>query len=71
MMAIYGILGKEIYEESGTTAACAKVVPNAMTKSLQQVLDEISGDHRDATTMESYNNNDDDDDVENIDRTSE
>jgi hypothetical protein len=69
MMAIYGILGKEIYEESGATAACAKVVPNAMTKSLQQVLDEISGDHRDATTMESHDNNDDD--VENIDRTSE
>ena len=68
MMAVYGILGKEIYNESGATAACAKVVPNAMTKSLQQVLDEISGDHMDATTMNSKNNNDDSDNV--VDRTS-
>lgn len=50
MMAIYNILGQEIYEESGGQAspACAKAVANAMGKPLRQVLEEISGDHKDA-----------------------
>lgn len=45
MMATYRILAGEIYDESGGWVACAKAVPNAMDKSLQQVLEEISGDH--------------------------
>ena len=50
MMATYNILGQEIYQETGgaATPACAKVVPNAMPKTLRQVLEEISGDHMDA-----------------------
>jgi hypothetical protein len=50
MMAVYNIVGQEIYQESGgqTSPACAKAVPNAMGKPLRQVLDEISGDHKDA-----------------------
>jgi hypothetical protein len=50
MMAVYNILGKEIYEETGGEAnpACAMVVPNAMNKTLRQVFEEISGDHSDA-----------------------
>lgn len=45
MMASYNLLGGEIYKENGKTAACAKAVPNAMSKPLKQVLEEISGDH--------------------------
>ena len=50
MMAVYNVLGGEIYQETAgqVAAACAKAVPNAMTKPLRQVLDEISGDHQDA-----------------------
>jgi hypothetical protein len=51
MMATYDILGQEIYQETSGRAmpACAKAVPNAMSKPLRQVLEEISGDHQDAT----------------------
>jgi hypothetical protein len=47
MMAAYDIIAGEIYQESAgqAQAACAKAVPNAMLKTLRQVLDEISGDH--------------------------
>eukprot|EP00547_Thalassionema_nitzschioides_P013809 CAMPEP_0194247900 /NCGR_PEP_ID=MMETSP0158-20130606/17181_1 /TAXON_ID=33649 /ORGANISM="Thalassionema nitzschioides, Strain L26-B" /LENGTH=184 /DNA_ID=CAMNT_0038984053 /DNA_START=365 /DNA_END=919 /DNA_ORIENTATION=- len=45
MMASYNLLGSEIYKENGETAACAKAVPNAMSKPLKQVVEEISGDH--------------------------
>ena len=49
MMAIYNVLGNEIVQENNQAIpACAKAVPNAMDKPLQQVLDEISGDHTDA-----------------------
>lgn len=53
MMAVYDILGKEIYRESAGLAspACAKAVPNAMAKPLRQVLEEISGDHTDAMNL--------------------
>lgn len=53
MLAVYNILGKEIYEETGgrSSTACAKAVPNAMGKVLRQVLDEISGDHKDAISL--------------------
>ena len=56
MMAVYQILGKEVFDESGASPACAKAVPNAMMKPLQQVLEEISGDHSQAsaTTSESW-----------------
>eukprot|EP00586_Coscinodiscus_wailesii_P011582 CAMPEP_0172511618 /NCGR_PEP_ID=MMETSP1066-20121228/237772_1 /TAXON_ID=671091 /ORGANISM="Coscinodiscus wailesii, Strain CCMP2513" /LENGTH=134 /DNA_ID=CAMNT_0013291067 /DNA_START=463 /DNA_END=867 /DNA_ORIENTATION=+ len=47
----YQIIGQEIYEECGASAACAKAVPNAMEKPLGQVLEEISGDHLDAIGM--------------------
>lgn len=55
MLQVYNILGREIYEETGgqAAAACAKAVPNAMNKSLRQVLTEISGDHKDAMAMET------------------
>ena len=54
MMASYNILGEQVYMETagtGTTGkgqylACATAVPNAMNKSLRQVLSEISGDHQ-------------------------
>lgn len=52
MMQVYDLLGEEIYKESGTVAACAKSVPNAMQKPLRQVLDEISGDHQDAISLD-------------------
>lgn len=52
MMASYNIIASQIYLEIGVTAACAKAVPNAMGKPLKQVLDEISGDHLDATSIE-------------------
>ena len=50
MMAVYNILGREIYEETGgrSKSACAKAVPNAMEKPLRQVLTEIASDHTDA-----------------------
>jgi hypothetical protein len=55
MMATYNIVGKEIYEESGGSLnpACAKAVPNAMGKSLRQVMEEIGGDHEEAMDMSS------------------
>ena len=55
MMQAYNIIGQEINEETGgrQTPACAKVVPNAMGKPLQQVLDEIAGDHADALGISS------------------
>lgn len=49
MMAVYQLLGKEVFDESGASPACAKAVPNAMMKTLQQVLEEISGDHSQAS----------------------
>jgi hypothetical protein len=52
MMATYRIMASEIYQESGGWVACAKAVPNAMHKSLRQVLEEISGDHHLATIMD-------------------
>jgi hypothetical protein len=50
MMNVFRILGGEIYEETGgkDSPACAKAVPNAMSKPLRQILDEIAGDHKDA-----------------------
>jgi len=55
MMSTYKIIGKEIYEESGGTmnAACAKVVQPAYTKRFVQLIDEISGDHKDAWSTDS------------------
>ena len=55
MLNTYNILGDEIYHESGghCRVACAKVVPRALQKTLRQVLDEISGDHRDAMLKEN------------------
>mmetsp|Transcript_10115 Transcript_10115/g.19455 ORF Transcript_10115/g.19455 Transcript_10115/m.19455 type:complete len:130 (-) Transcript_10115:76-465(-) len=55
MLNVYNILGREIWEETfgHASAACAKAVPNAMKKSLRQVLDEISGDHREALSLEN------------------
>lgn len=52
MMRVYNLMANEIYLESQQQAACAKAVPNAMDKSLRQVLDEIASDHRDATTQQ-------------------
>jgi hypothetical protein len=54
MMAVYNILGQEIYQETGgqSTPACAKAVSRAMQKPLGQVLDEITGDHQDAMKIE-------------------
>lgn len=57
MMAVYSILGPEILAETKSyssderqtlPAACAKVVPPAISKSLRQVLFEITEDHEDA-----------------------
>jgi len=45
MMAAYNLVGSQIFEESGMTAACAKAVPNAMRKQLGRIIEEISGDH--------------------------
>jgi hypothetical protein len=56
MMTTYNILGREIYQETGgqgIPAACAKVVPNAMAKPLNQVLGEISADHESAINLTS------------------
>lgn len=53
MLALYNILGKEIHEETAgqSSPACARAVPNAMGKPFRQVLDEISGDHKDAIAL--------------------
>jgi len=51
MLRVYKVLSNEIYLENQAEAACAKVVPNALNKPLQQVLDEICGDHQDALRM--------------------
>jgi hypothetical protein len=48
MMHTFRILSYEIIQEIGIAPACAKTVPNSMKKQLQQVLNEISGDHNDA-----------------------
>lgn len=50
MMAMYNILGQEIFEETQgqATPACAKAVANAMNKKLRQVVEEVSGDHDEA-----------------------
>ena len=49
MITSYNIIGKEVYDETFGVAntACAKVVTNALSKPLQQVLNEIIGDHND------------------------
>jgi hypothetical protein len=54
MMDTYNLLGNEIYQETGgrVTPACAIAVPKAMNKPLRQVLEEITGDHRDAMKEE-------------------
>lgn len=56
IMESYNILGEEIYKETasygnGQSLACATAVPNAMQKTLAQVLSEISGDHEDALSQ--------------------
>lgn len=48
MMAVYNIMGREVYLELSVSPACAKAVPNAMDKTLRQVLTEIVGDHAEA-----------------------
>jgi hypothetical protein len=53
MMATYSILGGEIYQENGASAACAKAVPGSMQKPLGQVLEEISSDHQNAMMSSS------------------
>jgi len=55
MLAVYNLLGDEIYQETGgqVVVACAKAVPNAVGKPLRQVLDEIAGDHQDAMQLSS------------------
>jgi hypothetical protein len=54
MMDTYNLLGNEIYQETAgrATPACAIAVPKAMNKPLRQVLEEITGDHRDAMKQE-------------------
>ena len=59
MINTYNIVGKEIYDETYgvCNTACAKVVPNAMNKPLQQVFNEIVGDHVDAmSSLEEIEN---------------
>jgi hypothetical protein len=63
MRSVYGLLGREINAEarsisggafqqsSASVAACAKAVPNAMSKPLRRVLSEVAGDHRDAAGL--------------------
>jgi hypothetical protein len=61
MMAVYNVVAPEIWAELASNsssldddsvgqfpAACAKLVPPALSKSLGQVLSEITGDHQDA-----------------------
>jgi hypothetical protein len=59
MMAAYGIIGQEIFQEMAgqATPACAKAVPAAMNKPLRQVLEEVSGDHLDATEKDTLRHN--------------
>lgn len=54
MMAVYNIVGKEIYQETAWQArpACSKAVLNAMHKPLGQVLSKIAGDHQNAIGMQ-------------------
>lgn len=49
MMQTYNIIAREIFDETGGLAACAKAVQPAMSKSFRQLLTEISGDHSEAT----------------------
>lgn len=51
MLQTYNIIAREIYEESGgvLNAACAKAVEPAMKKPFCKLIEEISGDHADAT----------------------
>jgi len=49
MMQTYKILAREIFDESGGLAACAKAVEPAMSKSFRQLMTEIAADHSDAT----------------------
>jgi len=49
MMQTYNIIAREIFDETGGIAACAKAVKPAMSKSFRQLLTEISGDHSEAT----------------------
>ncbi|KAL3767071.1 hypothetical protein ACHAW5_005631 [Stephanodiscus triporus] len=53
MMDTYKILANKIYSETNGAQwpACAKAVPGAIGKSLEQVITEISGDHADAMRM--------------------
>ncbi|CAB9507709.1 expressed unknown protein [Seminavis robusta] len=51
MLQAYQILASEVYQEAQIEPACAKAVPNAMDKPLQQVIEEIGGDHREAMLM--------------------
>lgn len=52
LMASYNTIAEEIFMENGGRAACAKAVPNALSKPLRQVVEEISGDHENALNME-------------------
>ncbi|KAL3939044.1 MAG: hypothetical protein SGBAC_006170 [Bacillariaceae sp.] len=52
LMASYRTIAEEIFMENGGRAACAKAVPNALSKPLRQVVEEISGDHDNALKME-------------------
>ena len=47
MMQTYNIIAEEIYKETGGAmqSACAKVVEPALTKTLREVMEQISGDH--------------------------
>jgi len=49
MMQTYNIIAREIFDETGGIAACAKAVKPAMSKSFRQLLTEIAGDHSEAT----------------------
>jgi hypothetical protein len=67
MMAVYNVVAPEIWAELASTstsslkydsvrrfpAACAKLVPPALSKPLGQVLSEITGDHQDAWSTTS------------------
>lgn len=54
MMQTYDIIAGEIYQETGgiAKAACATLVEPAKDKTLRQVVEEISGDHKDALNMQ-------------------
>jgi hypothetical protein len=51
MLQAFQILSSECYQEAQISPACAKAVPKAMEKTLRQVIEEIGGDHREATRM--------------------